>query len=58
MPYTTSIAGTKSIAATKTIAATKLIANDINTLAKAIKELNDPLLKKFLSDCLIQYTTS
>ena len=34
---------------------TKLIARDINTLAKAIKELNDPLLKKFMSDCLIQY---
>ena len=32
-----------------------MIANDINTLAKAIKELNDPPVKKNLSDCLIQY---
>ena len=31
--------------------------NDENTLAKAIEEIQDPVFKKFLSLCLIQYNS-
>ena len=57
------IAGTKSIARTKSIAGTKFTVkaiaisevNDKKTLARVIKEIADPQLKKILSHCIIQY---
>ena len=51
------IAGTKSIAGTKLTAKAISVSkvNDKKMLAKAIKDITDPQLKKILSHCIIQY---